>query len=96
MADPVVVHALGVFGVSDDTGDENAAIDLKFIANYANNRYPLARPVAFLKDFVPIDAAPLDFAAVHKARFDGFDAHHLHLLCVGRISKHRDVVRVQM
>ena len=96
MTDPIVVHALGIFGVSDDAGHKNAPIDLKFVANDPNDRYPLARPLAFFKDFVPVDAAPLDFASVDLAGLERFEPHCLHLLRVGRIIKHGDVVGVQI
>ena len=96
MTDPVVVHALGIFGISDNAGHKNAPIDLKFVADDANDRYPRARPLAFFKDFVPVDAAPLDFAAVNLAGLKRFEPHCLHLLRVGRIVKHGDVVGVQI
>ena len=96
MTDPVVVHALSVFGVSDDARHKNAPINLKFVADYADDRYPFARPLALFKDFVPVDAAPLDFASVYLAGLERFKPHCLHLLRVGRIIKHGDVVGVQI
>ena len=46
LADPVVIHALGVFGVPHQSADVHAAIYLKFVADYADNGDVFTRPIA--------------------------------------------------
>ena len=83
MADPIVVHPLGVFGVADQPRDVQATVNLKFVANHADNGYPLARPVTFFDEFETVCLAPLDLLLIHDARFDGLHAHLLHLAVFG-------------
>jgi hypothetical protein len=60
---PIVVHPLGILGVSHDARHVQATIYLKFVANNAHNRDVLTRPLAFFQNFVPVDLAVVDFDA---------------------------------
>ena len=57
LADPVVVHALGILGVTHKARHIQTAIDFKLIANNTDHGDPLASPFVLLKDFVPVDLA---------------------------------------
>ena len=96
MGHPVVVHPLCILGVSHQSTDVQTAIYLKFIANNANNRYPLAYPLALLKDFVAIDLAIAHLGAVRFTGFQRFAVKRLQLLVFRRPSKGRSVAGVQI
>ena len=93
---PVVVHPLGIFGVAHQSRDIQATVNFKFIANNAYNRYPLARPLAFFKDFVPVDLAVFDSRPVRLTRLLGLAVNGPQLLVFGRSFKRRGVSRVQI
>ena len=67
LADPVVVHALGILGVTHQARHIQAAINLKLVAHDADHGNVFARPIAFLKNFVAVDLAVLDLLAVSLA-----------------------------
>ena len=96
MADPIVVHPLGVFGVADQPRDVQATVNLKFVANHADNGYRFACPLVFFDELKPVCLAPLDLLLIHNARLDGFHAHHPHLTVFRRVLHCRHVAVVQM
>ena len=64
LTNPIVVHTLGIFGISYQARHVQAAIHLKFVADNPNHGNPLACPLAFLKNLVPVDLAVLDPGAI--------------------------------
>ena len=96
MADPVVVHTLGVLGVTHQTTDVQATIDLKLVADHAHYGDVFTRPVGLLKDLVPIDLAPLDLLDVRFTALEGLQELHLEHLVLGGAVKRGDVPRVQV
>ena len=97
LAYPVVVHPLRVLGVSHQTANVHPAINLKFVANHADDGDVLARPVALLQHLKTVGLAPFDRPNVHIPRFDRHQAHHFGLFRFGRTLHGRDaaVVLVQ-
>ena len=96
MGHPIVVHPLGVFGVSDDPGHIQTPVNFKFVADDANNGDVLARPLALFKNFVPVDLAVLDLAPVRLACLQRLAKLRLQQLIFGRTLKRRDVPWVQI
>ena len=98
MADPVVVHALRVFGVPHQPADVHAAIYLKFVAYYADYGDIFARPVAFFQHFKTISFAPFDRPNVHISGLYGRQTHQFSLFGLRRASHSGDaaVVLVQL
>jgi hypothetical protein len=72
LADPVVVHALGVFGVSHQPADVHPAIYLKFVANHADNGDVFTRPIAFFQHLKTVGFAPFDRRTSTSRVFMGF------------------------
>ena len=68
LADPVVVHALGILGVTHKARHIQAAIDFKLVTNNADHGDPLASPFVLLKDFVSVDLAVPHTGAVSLTR----------------------------
>ena len=93
---PIVVHSLGVFGVSHQSRHKKTAINFKFVTNNANHRDPLACPVVFLQHFVAVSLAPLDPLAVHLAALERNKPGRLEHGVFAGSFKRGAVVRVQV
>ena len=65
---PVVVHALGVLGVTHKARHVQTAINFKLVADDADHGNPLASPLVLLKDFVAVDLAIPDAPTVRLTR----------------------------
>ena len=96
LADPIVVHALGIFGVTHKARHVQAAIDFKFVAHNTHDRDPFAGPLVFGQDFIPVDLAVLDLGVLHDALALRFAVDRLELLVFTRTSKSSHVAWVQV
>ena len=96
LARPVVVHALGILGVTHQTRDVQLAVDLKLITYDAHDRDVLACPIVLLEHLVTVGLAPLDSLGIDLAGAQWLNAHLLHLLGFGRTLESRDVAGVQV
>ena len=85
MGHPVVVHPLGVFGVTHDAGDKHPAIDLEFIAHNPDYGDPFAGPFLLIEDFKAVNLAPLNLAPIDLAGLGRRQAHLGHLGRFGRV-----------
>ena len=70
LRNPVVVHALGIFGISDQTRHVQTTFHLKFVANAANHRNVHTSPILALEHFVTVNFEPFDLATLGSAAFD--------------------------
>ena len=96
LADPVVVHALGVFGITHQARHIQATINFKFVANDADHRNPFASPFVLLKDFVAVDLAVPHAGAVGLTAALRFAVNCTQLLVFRRAFKGRHVAGVQI
>ena len=87
---------MGIFGVTDQAGHEQAAFNLVFVADNADNGYPFARPLVFFEHFVAVGLAPHDFAALDVTGLERLKAHSLELLIFTAVIERRHVVGVQV
>ena len=96
MADPVIVHALGILGVTHQARHIHAAIDFELVTDHAHYGNPLARPFALFKDLEAVGLAPHDLFAFGCARAQRLAVHSLKLLVFGRAIKRSHVVGVEV
>ena len=96
MAGPVVVHPLGVLGITHKARDVHTAFDFPFVADDAHDRYPLARPFAFVEDVKTVGFHPHDLLAVYFACADGLAKHRLQVSILWRTFESCLVVWVQV
>ena len=93
---PVVVHALGVLGVTHKPRHVHAAFNFKLVTDYTNDRNPFTQPFLFLKNFVAVSLNPFDAFYVNFALADWLKAEHFQLLRFGRPVKRRLVAGIQI
>ena len=79
LRDPVVVHALGVFGVTHKARDIHPSLNLELVANDTDHRDPFARPFGLFKDLIAVGFDPFDAFNVHFALANGLQAQHFEL-----------------
>ena len=96
MAHPVVVHALGVLGVTHKTANVQPSLNLKLVAHAADHGDVCACPIGLLQNLVAVDLEPFDFSAVGLARLDRLAEHALKHLVLGRARKRGLVAGVQV
>ena len=96
LARPVVVHALGVLGVTHQTRHVQLAVHFKLVTDDAHDGDPAACPVVLLQHLVAVGLAPLNPLGVDFTASDRLDAHLLHLLGLGRTLESRHVAGVQV
>ena len=107
MADPIVVHALGVLGIAHKARHVHPAIDLELVANHAHDGYPLARPLALFQHLVAVGLHPHDLLAVSLAgpqrlAEDGPQLHIRHRAFEGRgvagiqVQRCRNVLNIEV
>ena len=93
---PVVVHALGILGVTHQARHVQAAINFKFVADDADHGDPLACPLAFFEDLVAVDLAILDLWTLRHSAAFGFAVHSAKFFVFRGALKRRSVAGVQV
>ena len=96
LANPVVVHALGVFGVTHKARQVHTAFNLKLVTDDANNRNPFTSPFLFLKHLVAVGFDPLDALAIGVTAAQRLAKHHAKRTIFGGVVKRCLVVGVQV
>jgi len=96
LAGPVIVHPLRVFGVADQSADIQLAFDFPLVADDADDRYPLARPFAFIQNVEAVGLHPHDLFAVNLTRPQRLAKQRGELLIERRSTESCLVVRVEV
>ena len=97
LRNPIVVHPLGVLGISHNARHIQLAVYLKLIAHHPYYGDVLTSPVlrAFQK-LKTVGLAPLHHPAGRLTGTDGLQPHRFNALGLGRAGKRRDVVGIQV
>ena len=93
---PIIIHPLGILGVTHDARDEDATIHLKLVTHHADHRDPLPCPLALFQHLETVGFHPHDALAVYLTLTHGCQAHRTHGLVLRRTLERSLVARIQV
>ena len=93
---PVVVHTLGIFGVTHQARNVHSTFDFPLVANHADYGDRHASPILGLKHLVTVGLAPLYSLYVRWALAQNGHTHRFCTLGLGRALQGRHVAGVQV
>ena len=96
LRDPVVVHTLGVFGVTHKARNVQATVNFPLVADHADYGDRHASPILGLKHLVTVGLAPLYGLYVRRALAQDGHTHRFRTLGLGRTLQSRHVAGVQV
>ena len=96
MGNPVVVHPLGILGITHKARDVHTTVNFPLVADHADNRNGLTNPVLTLQHLVTVGLAPLYGLHVRGTLAQDGHTHCLGTLGLGRTLNSRDVTGVQV
>ena len=96
MAHPVVVHALGILGITHKARHVQTTVNFKLIANNADYGDVFPRPIAFFKNFITVNLAVFNLDTIRFTRFFRFAINCFQLFVLWGAFKSGHVARVQV